>query len=103
MTGHHCANLQRIIHLLKCLLGLLEETKYDGSREFAIIFLVVHFQNLLESHGIDAISKIRQGDRALLALSSLQSAFWLARHGIMVPHPVFDFSTCDIGHIGTIS
>jgi hypothetical protein len=77
-------NLQRIVHLLECLLSLLKETKDNGPGELAIIFLVVHLQDLLKGHGIDAISQVRQRDRALFALSSLQSAFCVAHHSRMV-------------------
>jgi hypothetical protein len=75
------ANLQRIVHLLECLFSLLEEPKDDGPGELAIVFVVVHLEDLLKCHGIDAISQIRQGNRALLALW-LRSAFCLARHSM---------------------
>jgi hypothetical protein len=61
-------NLQRIIHFLEGLLSLLKETKDDGPRELAIIFFIIHLQDLLKGHGIDAISQVRQGDRALFTL-----------------------------------
>src|ERR1700693_6084205 len=77
-------NLQRIVHLLECSLGLLKETKDNGPGELAIIFLVVHLQDLLKGHGIDAVSQVRQRDRALFALSSLQSAFCVAHHSRIV-------------------
>jgi hypothetical protein len=75
-------HLQRIIHLLECLLSLLKETKDDRPGKFAIIFLVIHLQNLLKRYGIDAFAKVWQGDRALLALLSLQLAVFLARQGM---------------------
>jgi hypothetical protein len=74
------ANLQRIVHLLECLFSLFEEPKDDGPGELAIVFVVIHLEDLLKGHGIDAISKVRQGNRALLAL--LRSAFCLAGHSM---------------------
>jgi hypothetical protein len=37
-----CADLQRIVHVLKCLFGLLKEPKHDRPGELAVILLVIH-------------------------------------------------------------
>lgn len=60
--------LQSVVHLGEGLLGLLKKSKHDGPAELALVFVVIHLQDLLKCHGIDAIAQVRQADGALLAL-----------------------------------
>jgi hypothetical protein len=41
------------------LFGLLKESEYDRLTEFALVFVVVHLQDLLERLGIDALAKVK--------------------------------------------
>jgi hypothetical protein len=50
------AVLQSIIHLLEGLLGLFEEAKNNRAGELAIVFIIVHLEDLLESDGINILS-----------------------------------------------
>jgi hypothetical protein len=40
------SDLQIIVHLLECLLGLGEEVVYDGFGELALFLVIVHFEDL---------------------------------------------------------
>jgi len=66
------AHLQRVVHLLERLFSLLEETEDDRPGEFAVVLFIIHLQDLLESHGINALAQVK-GDRSLVALSSVVS------------------------------
>lgn len=55
-------NLQSIVHLGEGLLGLLKEAKDDRAAELALILVVVHLQDLLEGHGINAVAQVGQTD-----------------------------------------
>jgi hypothetical protein len=57
------------LHLLERLLSLVKETKDDRSAELAILFVVIHLQDLLKGQGIDAVAKVEQTYGALLALT----------------------------------
>lgn len=41
-------NIQIGIHLLKCGLGLGEEVKDDGLGKLALLFVIVHLEDLLK-------------------------------------------------------
>jgi hypothetical protein len=69
LGGGQGACLQGVVHLGEGLLGLLEEAKDDGPAELALVLVVVHLQDLLEGHGVDAVAQVGQADGALLALS----------------------------------
>ena len=51
-------DLQVLVHLFECVLGLLEETKDDPSRELARRVILVHLEDLLECRGIDRVSQV---------------------------------------------
>jgi len=40
------SNLQIVVHLLECLLGLGEEVVDNGFGELAFLFIIVHFEDL---------------------------------------------------------
>jgi hypothetical protein len=61
-------NVQGLIHLDESLLGLFEESKHNGPAEFAIILIIVHLEDLLEGHRVNAVAQIWETDGALLAL-----------------------------------
>lgn len=53
-------NLRSVIHLGKRLLGLLKESKDSSSTEYALIFVIVHIQDLLEGQNIDTAMELLQ-------------------------------------------
>jgi hypothetical protein len=61
-------HIQRFVHFVEGLLSLLKKPKNDRPTEFALVLVVVHLEDLLESQDIDAIAKIRETDRTSLAL-----------------------------------
>lgn len=60
--------LQVCVHFLESALGLLEEIVDDALAELALLFIVVHFENLLKGCGVDVLAKLGLAGRALLAL-----------------------------------
>jgi hypothetical protein len=72
LTGiHECGHgqySQGFVHLREGLLGLFEETEDDSLTEVAVIFTIVHFQDLIESHDVDSISKVGQTGVASIML-----------------------------------
>ena len=52
--------LQTLFHLLESSFGLIEEAEDDAAGELAVFLVVVHFEDLLEGHGVDAVAKLGQ-------------------------------------------
>lgn len=65
--------LQCIIHLNKGFFSLGKEAKHNGAAKIALIFVVIHLQDLLEGEGVDAVTQIRQSNRTLFTLEIGQS------------------------------
>jgi len=57
-----------LIHLVECAVGLLEEIEDDTPAEFSLIFIVVHFEDLLKGCDIDVVAKVAKADGTVLAL-----------------------------------
>lgn len=51
---------QSVVHLSKRVHGLVEEAKDNLLAKLSIVLVVVHFENLTESGGIDAIAALGQ-------------------------------------------
>lgn len=68
-----------LVHLVECAVGLLEEIKDDASAEFSLIFIVVHFENLLKSCDIDVVAKVAKSDGTVLVLFAYVSALEFCR------------------------
>jgi hypothetical protein len=52
------AYLQGVIHISKRLLGLLKVSKDGSSTEHALIFVIVHVQDLFEGQNIDTVPEL---------------------------------------------
>lgn len=53
-------NLHSVIYLGKRLLGLFKESKDNSSTENALIFVIVHIQDLFEGQNIDTAMELLQ-------------------------------------------
>jgi hypothetical protein len=54
----YCAYLQGVIHIGEYLLGLLKVSKDGCSTEHALIFVIVHVQDLFEGQNIDTVLEL---------------------------------------------
>ena len=75
------SNSQCVIHLFESLLGLLKEAEHNRSAELAVVLIIIHLQDLLEGHGINAVAEVWQADGSLLALYCAWSALF-PREGV---------------------
>jgi hypothetical protein len=53
-------NLHSVIYLGKRLLGLFKESKDNSSTENALIFVIVHIQDLFDGQNIDTAMELLQ-------------------------------------------
>jgi hypothetical protein len=58
---------------------LLEEIKDDAPAEFPLIFIVIHFEDLLKSCDIDVVAKVAKSDGTVLVLFTYMSALEFCR------------------------
>ena len=83
-------NLRSVIHLGKRLLGLLKESKDSSSTEYALIFVIVHIQDLLEGQNIDTAMELLQSIQAIPSLDCWWSALQFPcsrRSNVVLPYP----------------
>ena len=72
--GEAGINIQGSIHLLERCIGLFEESVYYAFAKFSLVFIIVHFQDLLKGQLVNRIAEIREACRARVDLSRNVSA-----------------------------
>jgi hypothetical protein len=66
--GEGAGHSQIGVHLDKCALGLGEEVVYDAPAELALVFILVHFEDLLKRRRVDAVGCAGDGHDAFFAV-----------------------------------